>query len=482
MAGLTKQGLEIKRLNDIRSELRAEALDLFSDLLEEGEVLDTSSSSTIGRLIGLVSPLHADLWEGLLEVYSAFDPNSASGIALDNLVALAGIVRKGATRSTARALVSGSYGIEIPENSVVSSSYTNNNFETPVSVLLDENNAVGFSAKVQLVSDNTDYTVSYTDGTNTVDLTYTSQVNSTAQDIVLGLAEVINSNYGSILTATVDVDTLHVITKDLVTQNSYTLSSNLFFSEITKGVTLVATEFGPIEQEVGTIDTIKTPVFGWSSLQQIEPTVVGELRETDSMLRERFNESKYTRGSNILDALYADLISLSGVENITIYENTTNTTDSKGLPAHSFMVLIRGGLENEIAEAIWRNRPAGITTHGNSVYLIRDVFNNEKEVRFQRPTFVDIFISVTLTTDEDFPADGVERVKSALFNYIKTNADVGEEVVYSRLYTPLNSVLGHQVDELTLGFSENPVGTSNLTLDYDKIAKLEISNIEVTVT
>lgn len=481
MAGLTDQGLDIRRLAQVRDNLRQQAIASFNDLVPEGDILDTSSASTLGRLIGLVSPSETDLWEALQEVYLAFDPNSASGIALDNLVALAGIVRNGATSTTARVLLEGDYNITITSGSLVSSSFTNNRFTIPNDVVLNETNAVGFVAQVQTVQNSTPYTVTYNDGTNSVNLTYTSDADATEAEILTGLADAINANYGSILTATVVGQTLEVDADDLVTQSTFALTSNLFFTKITKGITVVCTETGPKEQETGTIDTISTPIFGWDSVNQFEPAIVGSFKETDAQLRQRFNDGKYIRGSNIVDALASDLTSLDGVQNVRIYENLTNDVDAKGIPPHGFMVLIRGGLEEEIAETIWRNRPAGIVTFGNSVFLITDIFGNQKEVYFQRPTFVDIYVSVTLTSDEDFPADGAEQVRSALFQYIKQNANVGEQVVYSRLYTPLNSVPGHQVDSLTIGFSASPTGTSNLAVDFDEIAKLEIGNIEVTV-
>lgn len=482
MAGLTQQGLEIKRLTQIREDLRTEANSIFSDLVPEGDILDTSSASTLGRLIGLISPSQTDLWEALQQVYLAFDPKSASGIALDNLVALAGIVRQGSTASTARVLLEGSYNITITGGSLVSSSYTNNRFTIPTDVVLDENNAIGFVAQIQTIQNSTVYSITYKDSANTVVLSYTSDVDATELEILQGLADVVNNNYGSILTATVVGSTLQVNSDDNVTQASYELSSNLFFSKITKGITVQCTEVGPVEQETGTIDTISTPIFGWDSVNQFQPATVGSLTETDDQLRARFDETKFTRGSNIIEALYSDLISLDGVSDVVIYENLTTAVDARGIPPHAFMVLIRGGLEEEIAETIWRNRPAGITTHGNTTFLITDIFGNLKEVYFQRPVFVDIYVSVSVTTDDDFPPNGVDQIKSALFDYIQSNANVGKDVIYSRLYTPINSVPGHQVDSLTIGLSPSPVGTGNLAINFDEIAKLEIGNIEVAAT
>jgi len=479
MAGLTDQGLEIKRLTEIREGLQREANALFLDLIPEGDILDTSSASTIGRLIGLLTPSQTDIWEAIQQVYSAFDPNSAAGISLDNLVALSGIVRRGAVASTARVLLSGDYNVVIPQDSLVSSSFTNSRFTVPSEVVLDENNVVGFSCKIQTVQNSTVYTVTYKDSTNSVDLNYTSGVSATEGEILQGLATSINTNYGTLLTAVVVADTLKVSADDLVTQTSYGLSSNLFFSSATKGITVVGTVTGPLAQNPLTIDTINTPIFGWDSVVQPAAATTGFNRETDAQLRSRFSESKYTRGSNILEALYSELIALDGISDVVIYENVTNSVDARGIPPHAFMVLVAGGLEKEIAEAIWVNRPAGITTHGDSVFLITDIFGNLKEVYFQRPTMVDLYVSVEVSVDETFPPDGVEAIRSALFDYIKTTTDVGKGVTYSRLYTPINSVQGHQVNSLTVGLSPSPSGTTNISINYDEILKLEIGNIEV---
>jgi len=482
MAGLTTTGLEIKRLSQIREDLRKEATAIFSDLVTEDEVLDTSDASTVGRLIGLVTPSEADLWETLQQVYSSFDPNSASGIALDNLVSLSGIVRRGATNSTARLLLVGAFNTTISAGSLVSSSFTNNRFEIPTDVVLDENNVVGFSTKIQTVVDATDYTITYNDGTNSVDLTFTSAGSGATEVAILnGLRDVVNNNYGSVLTATVTGAVLNVIADDLVTQTSYSVSSELFFSSVTKGITSQSTLAGPIEQNTGTIDTISTPVFGWNSINQFESAGVGSLRETDTQLRTRFNQSKFVRGANILEALTSDLRALSGVSDVIIYENLTTSVDAKGIPPHAFMVLIRGGLESEIARIIWSNRPAGIKTFGNSTYLITDIFNNQKEVNYQRPTFQDIYISLEVQTDSSFPPNGAEQLRSALFDYIKSQSTVGQDVVYSRLYTPINSIPGHEVNSLFIGDSVSPSGTSNIVINFDQVAKIEIGNIEVVL-
>ena len=142
MAGLTPEGLVTKRLTDILSDNRQRAVQLFQDLVSVGDVVDTSASSTLGRLIALAAPGEADLWEAVQEVYSAFDPNSATGIALDNLVALGGITRFSNTYTTAQALFTGNNGTLIPAGSVVSSATSGQSFNVLASVALSPSLAI----------------------------------------------------------------------------------------------------------------------------------------------------------------------------------------------------------------------------------------------------------------------------------------------------------------------------------------------------
>jgi uncharacterized phage protein gp47/JayE len=482
MAGITDEGLEIKRLPDIRDSIRRNATDIFSDLVPAGDVLDTSEASTIGRLVNIAALSETDLWEAIQEVYLAFDPNSASGIALDNLVALSGIVRRGATASTARVLLRATSGIIVPQNSVVSSSLTNTQFNIIEDVIFDSTNVVGVSIGLQTVAEGSVYEITYQDSNNTVAFSYTAQAGDVSLDILNALTNQINTNLGTLLTANVSGDFIEIEADNQVSQASYSVTGTLYFNKTVKGTTVEAAEVGPKQQSKGTIDVIATPVSGWDSVEQITSTVVGSLGETDAELRARFNETKYTRGSNIMEALRSQLLNVDGVTDVRVYENETNSTDANGLPPHSFRVLIRGGLEEEIAYTIWRNKPAGIATSGNVVVEILDQQGNLKPVYLQRPEFIDIYVSVAVTTDRDFPTNGVEQIRGAIFEYIRDNAGVGEPVNYSRLYTPVNSVPGHFVDSLFVDTTASPTGTSNISINFDQIAKLELGNIEVTAT
>ena len=188
------------------------------------------------------------------------------------------------------------------------------------------------------------------------------------------------------------------------------------------------------------------------------------------------------KSQNLADSLYSGLVSLPGVRHVKIYENNTATADPVyDIPSHTFKVLIHGGDDNEIARMIWLNTPITIGTAGSTTMTVKDSMDELHTIKFSRPSFTPIYITIDLTTDTQFPADGVNKIKVALVDYFEDSFIIGQDVIYSRLFTPINSVIGHQVDSLKVGTSPSPSGTTNVPIDFDKIVSLSSSNIIINI-
>ena len=147
--------------------------------------------------------------------------------------------------------------------------------------------------------------------------------------------------------------------------------------------------------------------------------------------------------------MYSALYTLDSVNNVAIYDNDTDIIDTNGVLPHSFWTIVDGGLETDIARAIWLNRPTGIRSQGGLSIDILDSQGYTRTVKFSRPSNVDIHVEMTLTTNTNFPVDGIDQIKKNLINHIQA-LRIGEDVVFSRLYTPIFSVAGHQVDSLAI--------------------------------
>jgi uncharacterized phage protein gp47/JayE len=482
MAGLTDSGLDILRLPEILAVLRARGVNAFQDLVAPGDQVDTSDSSAIGRVIGIISEPLSDLWEVAQQVYSAFDPNSASGTALDNLVALGGLVRQQQTSSTTQMLITGDNGTVLSSGLVFGSTTSAYQWNLLPTISLTPTSATGVGVFPSTVADTTLYTLTYSTNSTTNTISYTSGVGATRDSILSGIAGVVSSSHPSLtsnVTGAGSSGVIYIRRVDEFSTVDFTSSANLAISKVIKIGEAQASVVGPVAADANTITNILTPVIGLDSVTNIISASLGRNIETDEQLRERFRNAKFQRASNIIEALYSALINLEGVEEVVIYENDTNTTDSRGVPAHSFMPILLGGIGSEIALRIWENKPMGIQSFGDTPVTIYDSQGYAHVIAYQRPDPVPIYISIDITADPNFPASGSDQIKSAIVAYFDNNQGIGDDVVYSRLYTPINSVPDFQVDSLRIGTIPTPTATSNIVINFDQLATISTSNILV---
>lgn len=479
--GLSDTGFELKRLPDILKSNREYAVSIFQDLLGPEDIVDTSDSSTIGRLINLFSLPESVIWEQMQLAYSALDPNTATGIALDNIVQYGGIVRRRPSKSNVQALFYGTNGTILDTGNTVGATEHKNLFELTSPVLLTPSVSVGVGLTIT-VQNSATYTVTYEDYlgiTNVV--TYTSSGSATEEEIISGLISNVDTLHPTLIAT--EENGLLVITKDNYFQPStFSTSSNIVITKVKKMGILFSKEDGKISSTANSLTVIKTPVIGWDTVTNILAATEGSLTETDEELRIRFNNTKFEKSINILDALYSALKNIEGVENVAVYENDTSVTDVNGLPPHSVSPIVLGGDDDTIANTIWDNKPYGIQSYGNTTVNIIDSQGFTRPINFKRPTPIFVYVVISLTTEDSFPADGIDLIKAQIIEYTKENFTVGEDVVYSRLYTPINVVEGHQINSLTIGLSPSPVGTSNIVIAYDAISQFTAANILITVS
>lgn len=471
MAGLTPEGLTVLRLPEVVEELRDKAREIWADTVPEGEVVNVEDNSAIGRQIGVVAPSGADLWEAVQQVYDAFNPNTAVGISLDNIVALGGVARIPSSPTRATCLVTGNTNVIIPANSKVTSSTTGKTYSNLLLTQLSVTNSTGVGINPISVANNTVYTISYREANDiiNIDISVTTPMSGTTLLSLYNQFEVLIAGSFPALKTSINNNILYVESVDPFQLFTYSATSNLGIVKVIKPLVFTGDEVGPVVQPVGTIDTIATPVLGWDSVNNPTEAAIGSFIETDSELRERFRNSKFDKSTNVIESLYSAILGIQGVQDLRIYENDTSITDSNGVLGHSFLTIVDGGLGTAIAQAIWDNKPIGILSQGSTTVTILDTQGLPHDVNFSRPTPVTIYIEIDLTTNSQFPPNGEDAIRDALIKYI-SDLKIGDDVIYSRLYTPINSVSGHQVNSLNIATSPSPTGTSNIPIDFDELA------------
>lgn len=483
MAGLSRQGLEIKTLDDVLTDYKTNAASIFSDLVPAGDVVDVTDNSALGRMIGVVAPAEASLWEALQQVFDSFNPTTAIGVALDNIIALSGITRLAAQATRAQVILEGNLNtiVSSPQGKAYSSS-TQRVFSILNPVTLNLKSASGIGIYPTTVANNTLYRFSYsTDGVNFLNADYTSPASgTTAQIIMNGVQQKVEDLFSSTFTTYQSGGRLYITRTDPFQVADFAVSVNLQVQKVRKLGIVVDDVVGAYPQEALAIDTISVPIAGWDSVVNPVAATTGRLTETDEELRERFRNSKFFQSQNIVEGILDALRNVAGVTDVAIYENDTDAVNSLGVPAHSFLPIVLGGLPSDIAEAIWQNKPTGIPSVGNTTVQIPDSQGFLHNISYKQPTEVPIYITMQISDLGSMPGDADAQIKQKLVDYGDSNLMIGDDVIYSRLYTPINSVAGFTVNSLKIGTSPSPTGTANITINFDQVATISADRITVT--
>ena len=471
MAGLTSEGLDIKRLDEVIEDRVSSARNQF------GTDAGTTVNDVLGRLLRVHAGSEADLWELAEAIYNSFNPAYATGSALDRIVAYAGLTRYEASPSVATLLVTGDYLTSIPASSLALSSATVFRFSTQTAVFFDALLVSGFVVQPIVVED---ATYSITIGLDVY--SYEGKQTDTLETIAENLKTVIN-NSPKYKAKVVDDNLLEISFNDPFVARNTSVTSNVAYRKITKTVRASSTEVGALGQPPNTIDTIGTPILGWDSVKNPTAATQGRLRETDEELRKRFRDTKELNARGTVEAVYSNLTSILGVTDVQVYENSTNGVDVNGIPAKSFSVVIQGGNSLEIAQVLWNTKPAGITAHGNTSVVIVDSQGLQHTMKFSRPQEVDLYIDLVISPEEvgAIAADTDVQVVDAITKYIKDNYSVGDDITYSRLYTPINSIKGFQVDSLKIGTDPDDLRMENVKIGFDGVARIKQQNVTVKI-
>lgn len=263
----------------------------------------------------------------------------------------------------------------------------------------------------------------------------------------------------------------------------------LFDVTISAGVAVVdaaSANLGPITALAGTINIIVNPISGWNTVTNPLDAGLGTAEETDEDLRKRRAASVSINAQNVIDAIFARVSNVIGVTSVTVLENRTSAVDANGLPAHSFEVIVEGGDDNDLANTIFITRTGGVDTFGSTTVNIQDSQNFQQPIRFTRPTDIDIYVDVVLVKGPEYPIDGDDQIKQAILDYANgllipgRSFGVGDDVILSELYTPVNIVDDISITSLQIGTSA-VTGNANLPIDLRELSAWDSTRITITV-
>jgi len=470
VAGLTSTGLSVKRLQDIRDEITARLTAFF------GEDINTTEDSVFGQLRDSVAPGESSLWEQLQIVYDSQYPSRAEGQQLDDSAALVGVFRKGNITSKINASVTGDNNVLLPTGFTVAVNTTQDEFEIVEPKAITSSSTTKTIISVDVVSNSTAYTVTI----DAIDAVYTSDGSATEAEIVAGLIAAIPIAIPTVTAVSTSNSNEVLITSvDETDAKDITLDTNISFVKVTTLIPLQSKDYGPIVAPIDQLIDIKTFISGVDSATNKTTPVLGFIEESDADFRERREVELAKTGSSSVLAIRDRINLVEDVRSTVILENYTGSVDGNGLVAHSIQAIVDGGVSADVAQAIFDTKPVGTDMNGAVTETITDSMGIDYDIKFDRPTEVPIYIEITLTTFSDYPSDGDDAIKAALVEYATNNLFAGDDVITSRLYSPINATIGHQVDSLFISTSASPTLDTPITIALTELATFSLANISI---
>lgn len=214
----------------------------------------------------------------------------------------------------------------------------------------------------------------------------------------------------------------------------------------------------------------------------------GREEETDSELVNRLLDSSAAGGSGTGNSIRARLLGVTGVRAASVIENNTMATVDGNEPK-SIHVYVLGGDSQDVAQAIFEKKSAGIGTNGTEVVTVEDASGNEQTVKFDYAVEVPIYVNADITTNNAYPANGAAQVQDAIIRYIGGLAQdgteynglgMGDDVVWSKLVqTILSQVEGIEDVVLTIGKTAGSLSAANIAIEAEEVAQTDVTKVEV---
>ena len=473
--GLTNEGFKQKRLTDIIQSMSSRIAD------QLGVQISTEANSVFGQLIGVFSYEIADLWEQTAQVYGAMYPHTANGVSLDNAAALAGIAPIAAEKTTVVCTCYGTNGTNIPYGSQIASESNSN-----ITFSCIDSNAIisalaACYAGIELASTVTTGTT-YTATINGSSYSYTAVAGDTKAIVLSGIGSQVSQTG---ITANVENDVLAVTTDDQTDTFSVSVSADLQFASIGSPVTFECDTIGAVTPAVGDLTNIITTFAGWDSVRNNVQANTGREAESDTSLRQRWNNSLYTRSVGMTDSIASALLTLDGVTSAYVYENDTDSTDADGRPPHSIEAVVNGGNADDIGLTIWQKKAAGIDTYGSYSVSVNDSQGFSHTINYNRPIVVPVWLDITVTEypEEALPPNASTLISEAALNFGNT-LTVGNDVILQRFMGAIYSAcagIGYITITAATGIPAGAYSSNNISIDARHVATFDASRIQVTI-
>jgi uncharacterized phage protein gp47/JayE len=239
-------------------------------------------------------------------------------------------------------------------------------------------------------------------------------------------------------------------------------------------VTATARDIGAIVADANTITKILTPARGWQSVNNPAAATPGVGVETDAELRIRQTYSVALPAKTVFASTLGAVASVDGVSRYAGYENKEDETDDNGIPPHSIAIVVEGGDDQDIGDAIAAKKTPGTGTYGTTSVDTYDTEGILNVIDFFRPTIVPINVEITINPFVGYSSDYIPLIQESVANYINS-LPIGTDVYITKLYTPAylyGAPEGstYDITDIQISRDSDPLANNNVVIDFNEAA------------
>lgn len=209
-----------------------------------------------------------------------------------------------------------------------------------------------------------------------------------------------------------------------------------------------------VDGETNVVIGSKMQVSGFAQILDIEITNVdknGFDRESDLEYRTRILK-EYPSAMHTIQYVENKIRETGMVKTVGHNYNDSFIPGAIAAFATEWLAVPKEGVNEEafkdaVAKAIVDNKVPGSITDGNTTREVLDIFGSPKTVKFTIPEKIELEIACTVTSPETtgiLDLANKYSIIEAMANYINT-LDVGMDVSYSRIFSPLAADTGFDV-------------------------------------
>lgn len=237
---------------------------------------------------------------------------------------------------------------------------------------------------------------------------------------------------------------------------------------------------GKVQTLPNTITNMITIVLGVVSVNNpTTASIIGIDEESDYDFRVRRMKSFALASTSNTDSIMAELLRTTGVTDCYIYENSSDSSVGS-IPAHSLWIIVQGGTDANVANAIYIKKSPGCNLYGDESYSITRVAGNTITINFDRAIEENLYIQFNLTPKTAGIVFDLDAIKTSIVNTISyklyQNASINDIIIAMSTIEP-NGVLssvGVSTDGVTYAESVSPTDEQHKFI-------LDVSRIDITL-